>query len=71
MGLIGLLIDFLDAGLMWLALTPWPPCPKCGGEAMRAKKQKDGVRRWHCRDCCHEWAASTPSEVEGNDERTS
>lgn len=71
MFLIDLIGDLIDAGLMWLALSPDTRCPKCGGEAMRARKREERARRWHRRDCCNEWSASNLSVVDGDNERTS
>ena len=71
MFLVELIGDLIDVGLMWLVLSPDPRCPKCGGEAMRARKRGEGIRRWHCRDCCNEWSATNKRVVDGNDERTS
>ena len=66
MFLVDLILDLsYDLGVMWLAASP--PCPKCGGEAMRAKKQADRAPRWHCRDCSYEWSASIRDVIDGKD----
>ncbi|HEV8588048.1 MAG TPA: hypothetical protein VGQ72_04180 [Pyrinomonadaceae bacterium] len=54
-----------DAGVMSLAAAP--TCPKCGGEGIRPKKQRDGQQRWHCRECCHEWLSSRLEVLSGKD----
>lgn len=57
--------------LLLLFGVPWlvaPTCPKCGGRGIRPRKQADGRHRWHCRECCNEWAASRLDVINGKDQ---
>ena len=60
-----------DVGITWLAASPNPGCPKCGGEGIRPRKQADGNYRWHCRECCNEWVSSRLDVITGKDNGSS
>ena len=68
MFLFDLIFDLsYDLGLMWLAFESSLPKVRWRGDG--AKKRRDGIRLWHCRDCCYEWAGSIQSVINGEDGR--